>query len=117
METLIEGMEIFLEYSVEIGAIVLEIIGVYMMFLSAMKAFLCWTKTKNFGHHLSKGIPHALEFLMCSEVLKTATADSTKDYIQLAVIIALRFALTLEVHWESKNHAKEHEAIVAEETK
>ncbi len=111
---MIEMMEKFLEISVESGAIILEVIGVYMMFLSAMRAFICWVQTREFGKYLSKGIPHALEFLMCSEVLKTATANSTKDYVQLAVIIALRFALALEVHWENKNHAKEHHQTEAE---
>ena len=59
--------------------------------------------------YLGKGISHALEFLMCGEVLKTVTASGYEDYIRLAVSVAVRAALSVLIHWETSSEKKELE--------
>lgn len=107
-----EWMEYFLTKVVEIGSVLCELIGVGMMLYITFKAFLHWLRHKENPFELGEGISHSLEFLMCGEVLKTATAKGVTDYIALGAIIALRFALAAEVQWENKikkNEIKEHE--------
>ncbi|MEE3488719.1 MAG: DUF1622 domain-containing protein [Bulleidia sp.] len=99
---MVETMENILVIVVDIGSICLELIGVGMMIFCASRAFIHWIRHKENPLELGAGISHSLEFLMCGEVLKTATAKGAADYIALGAIIALRFALAAEVHWEEK---------------
>lgn len=99
---MIETMEVLLEHIVEFCSICCELIGVGMMVMFTARAFLHFCRHKEHPLELGAGISHSLEYLMCGEVLKTATAHGAEDYIALGAIIALRFALAAEVHWEEK---------------
>ena len=103
MEGIIHFIEAVLEYVVEFGAIILELIGIYVMLDAGFRVFMRWLKHEEDGPRLEEGILEALEFMMCGEVLKTVTANNMNDYIALGAIIVLRFALAFEVHWEMKN--------------
>lgn len=104
---MVETMENILVIVVDIGSICLELIGVGMMIFYAARAFIHCLRHKEDPLELGAGISHSLEFLMCGEVLKTATAKGAADYIALGAIIALRFALAAEVHWEEKTKKAE----------
>jgi len=101
-----EVLETILHHVVEVSAVCLELIGVFVMIYAAIKAFIRWLKHEEDGSQLEEGISEALEFLMCGEVLKTATASNMNDYIALGAIILLRAALAVEVQWESRNKEK-----------
>jgi len=114
MESIIHVVEIILEHIVEIGAIALELIGIYVMLDAAIRGFGRWLRREEDGPQLEEGILEALEFMMCGEVLKTVTANDMNEYIALGAIIVLRFALAFEVRWELKNKAA-HEALQEKE--
>ena len=102
MNSIVEVMKLILSYVVVIGSLILEMAGILILLVSAWQGFMRWTRHEEDGPQLEEGISMALEFLMCGEVLKTATASGVNDYIALGAIIILRFALALEVHWEMK---------------
>lgn len=102
-------LENALETIVEVSSVILELIGIVVMIEAAIRGFLRWIRKEEDGPQLEQGISTALEFLMCGEVLKTATASNMDDYIALGAIILLRFALAFEVHWEMNNKEKEKE--------
>ena len=108
-----EVLEHALHVIVEISSLILELIGIYVMIDAAVRGFMRWLKKEEDGPQLEEGISAALEFLMCGEVLKTATAKNMDDYIALGAIILLRFALAFEVQWELKN--KEKRAVEVKE--
>lgn len=105
-----ELLETVLHRVVEISSIVLELIGIYVMIDAAIRGFIRWLRHEEDGPQLEEGISSALEFLMCGEVLKTATARNMDDYIALGAIIILRFALAFEVQWELHNKEKKLKA-------
>ncbi len=105
-----EILEMILETAVEYGSVLLEMAGVGIMIYYGATAF--WKlvrKDKMTPLYLGKGISHALEFLMCGEVLKTVTAHEYSDFISLAVSVAVRAALSVLIHWETMNEKKELE--------
>ena len=105
MESIVELLEVLLEYIVKIGSITLEAVGIFVMLNAAFHGFMRWLRHEEDGPKLEEGILSALEFMMCGEVLKTTTAKDMNDYIALGAIIILRFALAFEVQWEMKNKA------------
>ena len=100
-----ELIEHILETIVEIGAIILELTGIFVMLDASARGIIRWIRREEDGPRLEEGILEALEFMMCGEVLKTVTANDMNDYIALGAIIVLRFALAFEVQWELKNKA------------
>ena len=108
-----EVLEHALHVIVNISSLILELIGIFVMIDAAVRGFVRWLKKEEDGPQLEEGISAALEFLMCGEVLKTATAKNMDDYIALGAIILLRFALAFEVQWELKN--KEKRAVEVKE--
>lgn len=115
----IKVLEEVLHRVVEFSAVSLELIGVFVMIVAAVKGFIRWLRHEEDGSQLEEGISEALEFLMCGEVLKTATAANMDDYIALGAIIILRAALAFEVQWETrikeKRKAEERELAKKED--
>ena len=99
--------EEFLEHLVEFGATALELVGVIYLIIVAAKALIHEIMHNEDPLELAEGISDSLEFLMCGEVLKTATASGYSDYIALGAIILLRAMLAFEVRWDVKNKKKE----------
>ncbi len=108
MELVIEILESLLHHTVTFASLALEIVGILIMIIHAVKAIIAYIKKEEHDEFIEKGISTSLEFLMCGEVLKTAVASQMNDFIALAAIIAIRFALAAEVHWEHKNKLSEH---------
>ncbi len=107
MEAIIESLELFLEGFVSIAAILVEMVGIFILTVSVVKAIISWFKHKTFGECLENGTTQALEIMMCGEILKTAIANETSDYLALVWIIGIRAALAVELHWERKNKLAE----------
>ena len=107
-------LEEFLEHLVEFGATALELVGVAYLLFVAGKALIHEIMHHEDPLELVEGISDSLEFLMCGEVLKTATASGYSDYIALGAIIIIRGMLAFEVRWEGRNKTKELEEREAE---
>ncbi len=104
MHSLIETLELILTYAVEICAIVLELIGVFVLIFNGLKCFIQWIRKDcmaclDLGH----GISAALEFLMGGEILHTIIVHTWTDLAILGVIVVLRVAMTFLIHWEIKH--------------
>lgn len=91
---------------------ILEIVGVFIVFYSAMKAFIKYAvKGFNFGDEtikieFSQALAMALEFKLGAEILKTLVIRTIDELIILASIVVLRAALTLIIHWEIVSDSK-----------
>ena len=94
-----------------IGAI--EIIGVLVIFCSAVIAFVHYIentflkKHLDIQHGLAEGLAMGLEFEMAAEILKTILIQSLEEIYILGGIIVLRIALSLLIHFENRTHKKE----------
>ncbi len=84
----------------------LEIIGVFIIFYSAMKTFGRYAlRFFNFSDEtvkidFSQALAMALEFKLGAEILKTLVIRTTEE------LIILRAALTLIIHWEIDSDSK-----------
>lgn len=91
---------------------ILEIIGVFIVLYSAIKAFCKYAlKGFNFGDEtikieFSQALAMALEFKLGAEILKTLIIRTIEELIILASIVVLRAALTLIIHWEIVSDSK-----------
>lgn len=105
-----ELLEMGLERIVEYGELLLAFTGVLILLYHAIKGIVMLVKhDKMTPLFVGKGITLSLEFLMCGEVLGTVIAHNTADYIRLAVLVALRAAMSVIINWEMKNEKKELE--------
>ena len=98
-----EMFEMGLELIVEYGELLLAFTGVLILLYHAVRGIIMLPL------FVGKGISLSLEFLMCGEVLGTVLADCQDDYIRLAVLVALRAAMSVIISWEMKNERKELE--------
>ena len=95
----------------------LELIGIFIILFSAIKAFIKYAMCHfNFGDEsikieLSQALAMALEFKLGAEILKTLIIRTIDELIILASIVILRAALTLIIHWEIKTSKRETKNI------
>ena len=105
-----EMFEMGLELIVEYGELLLAFTGVLILLYHAVRGIIMLLKhDKTAPLFVGKGISLSLELLMCGEVLGTVLADCPDDYIRLAVLVALRAAMSVIISWEMKNERKELE--------
>lgn len=103
-----EILEDVFQIAVRYGILILEAVGAVIIFISAVKALVCVVKSPDKGKNVfTEGIATALNFLLGSEVLKTIIAPDWRDIGMTCAIIAMRAAMTLLVHWESKHEKHE----------
>ena len=101
--------EIFREV-VEILIIPIELIGVLIILVAAIKNFIGYIRRKKGVRlALAQSLETALEFKLASEILRTVVVQEWEEIALVGAIILLRAALTLLIHWEVKNEM-EHEA-------
>lgn len=117
IELFIHSLEGVLENIVNIVIIVLELMGVWIIFASGIKGF------KNYINHspetkrsLAQGLAMALEFKMGSEILRTVVVREWEEIVTVAGIIALRALLAFLIHWEIKEE-EETMKILSESVK
>ena len=107
MHTIIENIELYLTYFIQICTIILELFGVIVLLFTAVKCFIKWIKKDTtLRLALAQGIALSLEFKMGSEVLRTVVV---RDWAELGIpgaVIVLRGLLTFLIHWEIKHEEK-----------
>ncbi len=121
-----EGGEDVLEYLINLIvpniAHLLELIGVFIILYSALKAFIKFgLRHFNFGDEnikieLSQALAMALEFKLGAEILKTLIIRTIDELIILASIVILRAALTFIIHWEITTDSKRCAALEVNKT-
>lgn len=91
---------------------VLELIGVFIVIYSAIKAFGRYAirffkfSDETIKIEFSQALAMALEFKLGAEILKTLVIRTIDELIILASIVILRAALTLIIHWEIESDSK-----------
>ena len=107
---MLEFLENALITITQYGILLLEFAGVGIILGTAIRCMICGIKHNGIVPlMLGKGIALALEFMLASEVLRTVVSPDTKDLIAVGATVLLRGAMTVLIHWESKNE-EAHEA-------
>ena len=93
---------------------ILEIMGVFVVFCTCIKAF--WEYIQNtfmkrhikIQTHLAKGLATGLEFKLAAEILKTVLVNSMEELYVLGAVILLRALMSVLIHFEMKgaSHSK-----------
>ena len=102
------GMEGFLETAVPLISGLAEIIGLFIIVTSLVKATYHYVRTTffhdryDFHHEMSTGLTTALEFLMSAEIAKTFLLQNLESVIPLAATFALRALMSLLLHIEMR---------------
>lgn len=92
---------------VKISTMLLELFGITVLILSAIKCFIQWIRHDlNLRLNLAKGIALSLEFKMGSEVLRTVIVRDWSELGILGAVILLRGLLTFLIYWEIKHEEK-----------
>jgi len=100
---MLEGLNLVLEYIVEIGILIFEYIGVGVIIWTSIVSLTKYVRRKEDTRiYLAKGLAMGLEFKLGSEILRTVVVREWKEILIVAGIIVLRAALTFLIHWEIK---------------
>jgi len=95
---------------IRISIILCDMLGVLVLITTVAKSIYCYFHR---DHHikltLAQGIALALEFKLAGEVLRTVTVRELNELFILGVIIILRTAITILIHWEIKTEKAEQE--------
>ncbi len=82
---------------------ILELIGVVIIMLSAVRAVYHYFKrTPGMRLRFAEGMALALEFKLGGEILRTVVVRDWNEIAMVGAIIALRGFLTFLIHWEIK---------------
>ena len=101
MEAFIETLERFMTMTVQITTILMELFGICILVITAVRYFYKWIKVDDsIRLELAQGIALALEFKMGGELLRTVSVREWNELLILGAIILLRAALTFLIHWE-----------------
>ena len=92
------GMEGFLETAVPMISGLAEIIGLFIIVTSLVKATYHYVRATFF--HGQHDLTTALEFLMSAEIAKTFLLQNLESVVPLAATFALRAMMSLMLHWE-----------------
>lgn len=114
---LLHQIEAVFQLAVQYGVLLLECAGVAVLLVTAVKSMIGYVKHKpHVRLYLAQGISLALEFKLGGEVLRTVLVREMSELLTLGLVILLRGALTLIIHWEIKNEeARMDEAAGHEE--
>ena len=102
-----EVLELFLESAVPMIAGLAEVIGLFIIVTSLVRATYHYIRAfffhdrYDFHHEMSSGLTTALEFLMSAEIAKTFLLQNLESVVPLAATFALR-ALMSSVFGDKK---------------
>lgn len=102
-------LEKFMELVLEFLIPICELMGIFVVAVSALEAFGLYLKslrTKTEGDikfRLANGLALSLEFKMAAEILKTVLVREMNELVVLGAVIALRALLSLLIHIEMKH--------------
>ena len=94
-----------------------ETMGILIIGYTLLKNFLVYilqlfhknlTGCDHLQEDLAEGMSTALEFLMGAEILKTVSVPGMQELTVLGVIILMRVALSLLIHFELNQEEKRH---------
>jgi uncharacterized membrane protein len=91
----------------------LEIIGIFIISVGAVKCFYKYLRTivhprkSTIKTNFAESIALALEFKLASEIIKTVTIKRMEEFYVLGAIILLRVILTFVIQWEIKEDSKQ----------
>lgn len=101
--TVLHHIESVFQLVVQYGVLLLEFAGVAVLLATAVKSIIGYVQKKtNIRLYLAQGISLALEFKLGGEVLRTVIVRENSELLTLGLVILLRGALTLLIHWEIK---------------
>ena len=98
--------ELFLESVVPMIAGLAEVIGLFIIVTSLVRATYHYIRAfffhdrYDFHHEMSSGLTTALEFLMSAEIAKTFLLQNLDSVVPLAATFALRALMSMLLHWE-----------------
>ena len=105
-----EVLENILTQITQYSILILEVVGVVIIMATAVRCMIAGIKRNHIVPlMLGKGIALALEFMLASEVLRTVTSADVKTLGLVGITVVLRAAMTVLIHWESRNEKKEEE--------
>ena len=108
MEAFIETLERFMTMTVQITTILMELFGICILVITAVRCFYKWIKVDDsIRLELAQGIALALEFKMGGEVLRTVIVREWSELLILGAIIVLQNIMTVINHCEIKNEKKD----------
>lgn len=92
---------------------ILEIMGVFVVFCTCIKAF--WEYIQNtfmkrhikIQTHLAKGLATGLEFKLGAEILKTLLVEDIDELLVLGAVFILRALMSILIHFELKHTDKD----------
>ncbi|MGN0759520.1 MAG: DUF1622 domain-containing protein [Candidatus Ventricola sp.] len=98
-------IEVFFTTGVEFIIHILEIMGIVVICVGAVRDFIDYFtgRDKNVKLDLAESMALGLEFMLGGEILRTVIAHELSDILLVGAIIVLRVALTLLIHWESSH--------------
>lgn len=106
----LHGVDKIFVFIIEILIYLFGIIGVVVLSIAVIKAFVAYLQHKpNSEMHsiLARGMQLSLQFLLSCEILHTIISSSWEGILIVGGIILLRFALNFTIFWETRTH--EHE--------
>ncbi len=115
MEALKETLEVVIDTYVPIIIHSLELMGIFILIIGAIKAFYHYIKSLfvedkyHLKYQFANAMAMALEFKLAAEILKTVIVTDMKDIAMLAAIIILRVIMTFVIHWEMKGELTHNE--------
>lgn len=106
-------VEICLEYFIP----TFELMGIFVVACTSLKAFICYLKEyvfhldlkRNFKIEFSQGLALSLEFKMAAEILKTVVIKDMNELLILGAVIVLRAMLSFLIHYQIHQELKEEE--------
>ena len=102
-------LEHFVELVLEVLIPLCELMGIFVVAVSAVGAFAGYLKglvtrtQENIKFKLANGLALSLEFKMAAEILKTVMVRDLNELIVLGAVIVLRALLSLLIHVEMKH--------------
>jgi uncharacterized membrane protein len=108
MDGIMSMLHEFLLEALTLLAIVLELMGVFIIFRAALAAFSRYLSSHNEGISLSlaSGLALGLTFFLGAEILLTATARTIQELAMICGVFLLRAVMSVLIHWETGHQAE-----------
>ena len=118
MHTFLASYGEILHLIAEFVILTVEIIGIFIVVFGSGKALYHYVRklfdksatSTNLVISLGRNLALALEFMMGAEILKTVILGEIMDLLALGIVVVLRAALAILIHWEITTEEKEEEA-------
>ncbi len=105
-----EAIESVFETILRYSMLLLECVGAIIILLSSVQAVIRLVcRKQNTPIRLAHGISLGLEFMLCSEVLRTIVARDLNTLLITGGLVALRATMTVLIHWEIKREKAEQD--------